>query len=197
VVGERLARSLMPTSTLLVSNLPTLLFSQTVDLHPLLLPFGQIKMLNILGSPMDSGIADKMSVIVEYATFYNAQDARETLRGQCYAGCTLNAEYVRTTSHAEFGPGAAYTNGFDKYSENSVSNLNPFAPPFFLEAPQLGSFVEHFAPFHGSPKVKNHHNLYADPQYLSPYALPHPFSYMNGHLPTSRVASRSSSATSR
>ncbi|KAF8635430.1 hypothetical protein AX15_000419 [Amanita polypyramis BW_CC] len=83
-----------PTSTLLVSNLPTLLFGQLHDLHPLFVPFGPIKDIQVVGgSPVGS-----TSVIVVYATVVAAKEAKESLTGQCYANFRVETCYIRSAS---------------------------------------------------------------------------------------------------
>ncbi|KAG5646353.1 hypothetical protein DXG03_003676 [Asterophora parasitica] len=89
-----LSPSLTPTPTLLVTNLPTLLFSQTQDMHPLLYPFGRIKRLN----PVETPSTEIKSVIVEYESTAIAQEARDTLQGQYYAGHQIAAQFVRSKS---------------------------------------------------------------------------------------------------
>ncbi|KAG6875369.1 hypothetical protein C0992_004091 [Termitomyces sp. T32_za158] len=89
-----LATSLTPTPTLLVLNLPSLIFSQTQDMHPLFYPFGRIKKLSPVEAPSD----DTTSVIVEYETAVIAQEAKETLHGQFYVGHEIHVHYVRHKS---------------------------------------------------------------------------------------------------
>ncbi|KAG5351482.1 hypothetical protein C0989_006336 [Termitomyces sp. Mn162] len=89
-----LAPSLTPTPTLLVLNLPSLLFSQMQDMHPLFYPFGRIKKLSLVESPCH----ESTSVIVEYETAAIAQEAKETLHGQFYVGHEILVHYVRHKS---------------------------------------------------------------------------------------------------
>jgi len=85
-----LVTSTLPTISLLVSNLPTLLFSQVQDLRPLFFPFGQIDKLEIVHiSPLGS-----ISVIVQYSTTTSAQEAKESLNGQLYGTFRIDARYV-------------------------------------------------------------------------------------------------------
>ena len=83
-----------PTTTLLVSNLPTLLFSQPQDLHPLFFPFGHIDSLEVahisrLGC---------MSVILQYSSIASAQEAKDSLNGQLYGSFRIETRYVRLSS---------------------------------------------------------------------------------------------------
>jgi RNA recognition motif-containing protein len=88
------ALSLVPTPTIFVTNLPTFLFSQVQDMQSLFYPFGHIKKLKILGtSPKGS-----TSAIIEYESAGIAQEARETLHGQCYAGQQISVRFVRSKS---------------------------------------------------------------------------------------------------
>lgn len=85
-----LVTSALPTLSLLVSNLPTLLFSQVQDLRPLFFPFGQIDKLEIVHiSPLGS-----ISVIVQYSTTTAAQEAKESLNGQLYGNFRIDAQYI-------------------------------------------------------------------------------------------------------
>ncbi|KAE9407915.1 hypothetical protein BT96DRAFT_53841 [Gymnopus androsaceus JB14] len=80
-----------PTETLLVTNLPFILFANTSDLEPLLFPFGTIKKLEIIALPSPQ---ETISALVEYDALENATDAKESLQGQCYAQYRINAEFV-------------------------------------------------------------------------------------------------------
>lgn len=85
--------SLLPSAVIRVSNLPSMLFSQDSDLHPLLMPFGEIKSLNVRPSPSQDSTS---IVLVEYATVHSAKEARETIAGQSYAGHDLQVTYLWT-----------------------------------------------------------------------------------------------------
>jgi hypothetical protein len=81
----------LPTTCLLVTNLPTMLFSQAQDLHPLVFPFGQIDRLEIVHvSPLGC-----LSVLVQYSSALSAQEAKESLNGQLYGNFRIEARYVR------------------------------------------------------------------------------------------------------
>lgn len=90
------ALSTIPTSALLVTNLPKLLFSQNQDLHPLFYPFGQIKKLEIVETISSS----TLSVIVQYATSAIAEEAKEALHGQRYANLQVDVRYMQPVSSA-------------------------------------------------------------------------------------------------
>ncbi|KAF8183196.1 hypothetical protein BJ912DRAFT_853696, partial [Pholiota molesta] len=86
-----LTTSFVPTTSLLVTNLPTLLFSQAQDLHPLFFPFGRIEKLEIVQvSPLGT-----MSVLVQYSRASVAQEAKESLSGQLYGSYQIEARFVR------------------------------------------------------------------------------------------------------
>ncbi|EIW55005.1 uncharacterized protein TRAVEDRAFT_130662 [Trametes versicolor FP-101664 SS1] len=86
----------MTSSSLMIKNLPAVLFSQLSDLHPLLGPYGDIKKLEIL--PAAPGDRAHVSAIVEYATSTQATDAANGLNGQAYSVPPLSVEFVRTSS---------------------------------------------------------------------------------------------------
>ncbi|KAF5371666.1 hypothetical protein D9758_003533 [Tetrapyrgos nigripes] len=84
-----------PSTTILVTNLPFILFSSTSDLEPLLCPFGKITKLEMIALPSPQ---ETTSALVEYTTLEDAKDAKESLQGQCYANYRVNAEYVCPTA---------------------------------------------------------------------------------------------------
>lgn len=86
--------SAFPTSTIVVTNLPSLLFSDLADLHPLFYPFGQIKKLEVLADSAEGAT----SVLVEYTSAVGAQEAKETIQGQSYAGFKVNVLFVRSVA---------------------------------------------------------------------------------------------------
>ncbi|KAL0576032.1 hypothetical protein V5O48_005939 [Marasmius crinis-equi] len=81
----------VPSTALLVTNLPFILFSQTSDLQPLLCPFGEVKTLQMINLPSPQ---ETTSALVEYTEITSAQEAKEYLQGQCYANYRINAEYA-------------------------------------------------------------------------------------------------------
>ncbi|KAG7095363.1 hypothetical protein E1B28_006122 [Marasmius oreades] len=85
----------IPSTTLLVTNLPFILFSQTSDLEPLLCPFGEIKKLEMISLPSPQ---ETTSVLAEYTDISSAQEAKESLQGQCYVNYRINAEYASLTA---------------------------------------------------------------------------------------------------
>lgn len=189
--------SLIPTSTLLVTNLPTVLFSQTLDMHPLFYPFGLIKRLEVLGSPLNVR-AHTTSVVVEYALISSAKEAKETLQGQHYANHTINPQYLQAafrslelSSEDLVGSTLGNTNN---------SSLNPFAVPFVLQTPGMRSFASALS-YYNSRYVTNYNNAPALPGAPIESRVPSAFalhiSEADYHLPVSRMASRSSSASSR
>lgn len=129
LLGNRWTISDYPTSKLLISNLPTLLFTQVSDLQPLLYPFGSIKKLGILHSLHDAA-ERSIAAVVEYFDVSSAQEAKETLQSQLYAGHTIEARYVRDNSlvaDSQVNPTSRPTLA---PSQVVQGRLNPFAAPF-------------------------------------------------------------------
>lgn len=107
------------SSSLLVNNLPAVLFSQLSDLHPLFGPYGDVKKLEIL--PSASGDHGHVSAIVHYATFSQAKDAAQALHGQAYSSTPISVEFVRGSSD-----GVTDLDG--------KTGLNPHAAPFVVQS---------------------------------------------------------------
>lgn len=129
LLGNRWTISEHPTSKVLVSNLPTLLFTQVSDLQPLFYPFGPIKKLGVLQSLQDA-FGRSIAAAVEYFDVPSAQEAKESLQSQSYAGHTIEARYicdnplvadskVETTPQLTLVP-----------TQTAQGRLNPFATPF-------------------------------------------------------------------
>ena len=97
---QSLIVSIAVTSTLLIKDLPLLLFSQPSELEPLLLPFGQIKKLEILETSGSDATAGSITVAVEYATADSAYEAKMTLDGQVYVSNILKIEFVQPVPSA-------------------------------------------------------------------------------------------------
>jgi len=87
--------SIAVTSTLLIKNLPLLLFSQPSELGPLLLPFGHVKRLDILETSGSDTATGFITVAAEYATTDSAYEAKMTLDGQVYLNNVLKIEFVQ------------------------------------------------------------------------------------------------------
>ncbi|KAF5379209.1 hypothetical protein D9615_005967 [Tricholomella constricta] len=173
-----LTLSLTPTRTLLVTNLPKLLFSQTQDMHPLFYPFGRIKRLNLVETPSDGG---STSVIVEYESAAIAQEAKETLHGQFYAGHQIAAQFVRSKS--------ALLLDLASVSDVPCHGANaPHAFDRFARQSLLGPTGSHYG--------SSHHHLQRLNNNFQNTGIraPHLSSSFNLHQ---RYASRSSSASSR
>ncbi|KAJ7223669.1 hypothetical protein B0H12DRAFT_290613 [Mycena haematopus] len=84
--------SAVPTSTLLLANLPSLLFGSEDDLRGLICPFGTVKSLRIVQLPVST--PPSTAAIAQYASLSAAQDAYHALDGESYAGCTVRAAYL-------------------------------------------------------------------------------------------------------
>ncbi|TFY56275.1 hypothetical protein EVJ58_g7742 [Rhodofomes roseus] len=81
-------------ASLLVTNLPAVLFSEMADLYPLFCPFGEVKHLEILDSSVAALDRGDISVQVEYETLAQAQDAYGALQGQMYSNKPVKVEFT-------------------------------------------------------------------------------------------------------
>jgi hypothetical protein len=123
-----LATCSVPTASLLVTNLPTILFSQAQDLHPLFVPFGHIEKLEIVQvSPLGT-----MSVVVQYSAAHVAQEAKETLSGQLYGSYQIEARYVKPIGSNLFDLSTSGLMTADRKSDRPV-----FTPGDFLGQPRV------------------------------------------------------------
>ncbi|KAF9528442.1 hypothetical protein CPB83DRAFT_854627 [Crepidotus variabilis] len=130
-----LAAISLATSALLVKNLPTVLFSQAQDLHPLFFPFGRIDKLEIVHvSPVGT-----MSVIVQYSSDTAAQEAKDSLSGQFYGNHQLEAQFVGPST----GLGLVTTPGFTTRLPPPLERrkTDPFPWPSRLEKPSGHRFL--------------------------------------------------------
>ncbi len=115
--------------TLLVTNLPGVLFSQPADLHPLLCPFGDIEHLKIV-TDETTAAQGKISVVVEYKTLGQAKDARDALSGQIYVDEPVKAELL----YSNLPPVASQeANTWCPATGDMKTGLNPFAAPFHVQ----------------------------------------------------------------
>ena len=164
-----LVPSLTPTPTLLVMNLPVFLFSQTTDLHPLLLPFGKIHKLEIL--PVIAGQSPgTLRVVVEYCSSSCAKEAKETIQGQYYSNCAVAVEFLAsesTSPQVQDAPaGGAKTSNLNPYAPAFVSDTSPYlslATPLVYGSagsltnilpPQTKTLVGSQYPFSHGPNIK-------------------------------------------
>ncbi|KIJ62174.1 hypothetical protein HYDPIDRAFT_182932 [Hydnomerulius pinastri MD-312] len=123
----------MPTSKLLVSNLPTLLFTVVADLHPLFYPFGPIKDTKILGPSPNNSLDGTVAAVVEYVNPSSAQEAKETLQFQSYAGYQIGVHYIYDNMPMMDERFVSLTTvPHTGYGKGSDTGLNPFAPPFTI-----------------------------------------------------------------
>ncbi|XP_006463218.1 hypothetical protein AGABI2DRAFT_144580 [Agaricus bisporus var. bisporus H97] len=88
------ATSADPTPTLLVSKLPSIIFSSTQDLEPLFYPYGPLKKLRVIGA----GLNGTLSVLAQYSSSSAAQEAKEALHGQNYINCQVEVQFLRPAS---------------------------------------------------------------------------------------------------
>ncbi|KAI0346406.1 hypothetical protein BDW22DRAFT_1352461 [Trametopsis cervina] len=147
----------IPTSVagLIITNLPSVLFSQVADLHPLLYPFGEITDLKILSEKPEDGT---IVVFVEYKTLSQAREARESLRGQQYTSQPVRAEFFQPApvvsqipSDSDFWP---------TYNADTKMALNPLAAPFLAEYRYTPDYLaehprEYWGNLHGLDKASN------------------------------------------
>ena len=118
-----------PTSTVLVSSLPTLLFGQLHDLYPLFVPFGPVKELRVIENFPDGST----SVLVVYATALAAKDAKESLAGQRYANFRVETCYVRSSSpvfHPQNLPSCGFKTSNDILSDPTEFTRHSLASGF-------------------------------------------------------------------
>lgn len=126
---------------LLVTNLPTVLFSQAGDLHPLLCPFGEIVQLKVLNRQSS---ADSLSVTVEYKTMTQAQEARESLHGQLYADRYVKAEFLLPELPS---PANSDFSAWSTAAGDNKPGLNPYAVPFKVQTGISADTSGAFNPF--------------------------------------------------
>ena len=178
-------------ASILVRNLPALLFAQDSDLEPLFCPFGDVKEIRRQGvSSATRSHTDTISVIVTYSSVAGAREAKAVLEGQRYGDIPLIVEYLPPFDcNAETG----WKYGCDPVSRSS---LNPCASPFVFDTPSAasapptclisGTFPDYFS--------KPTSSRLATP--LNRFSLPEHVSRGYRSLPNSGLPSRSNSTAS-
>ncbi|KAH0826700.1 hypothetical protein J3R83DRAFT_5093 [Lanmaoa asiatica] len=129
-INNRWELTHVPTSKLLVANLSTILFTQVSDLHPLFYPFGPIKDIKIIGSSPVGSLDTTLTAMVEYVNISSAQEAKEALQFQSYAGHPIEAHYIcdaGTPMHTN--PSSFLSGSFFGHGKSSDIGLNSFAIP--------------------------------------------------------------------
>ncbi|OBZ67522.1 hypothetical protein A0H81_12592 [Grifola frondosa] len=174
------SRYSVQTASLLVKNLPAVLFSQPADLHPLFGPFGEVKRLDILPSGSAGVLQNNISVVVEYATMTQAMEALQVLHGQAYSSDPVTAEFLQPI--APEGDAAVLMSPGD----DMKAGLNPLATPFIIPAgfppntllaPLASIYPE--AKVHRTDLTAASNGLLAvNPQHLTPYATPSSLMYL-------------------
>ncbi|KAH9946911.1 hypothetical protein B0H21DRAFT_857420 [Amylocystis lapponica] len=106
-------------------NLPSVLFSQPTDLHPLFCPFGEIKKLEILEPSPEDVNQGNISVVLEYATVVQAKEARDTLHGQLYSNKPVSVEFLQVAATSTIDIGV-----LGPPDDSTQLRLNPRAPAF-------------------------------------------------------------------
>uniref|UniRef100_A0A0W0FWD7 RRM domain-containing protein n=1 Tax=Moniliophthora roreri TaxID=221103 RepID=A0A0W0FWD7_MONRR len=178
-----------PSTTLLVTNLPFILFSQTSDLEPLLHPFGDIKKLEMITLPSPQ---ETTSALVEYVDIVSATEAKESLQGQCYANYRINAEYAcLAASMPSPTPSAPEFNDYDgKYpSYNDRNGYNIKSSSIFQ-----GPVRPHSAFAGPTPLAKRPLQDISNSNYLPPHA---PHYATHNVFPLKPSITRSSSVNSK
>jgi hypothetical protein len=177
-------------TSIVVHNLPAILFAQDSDLEPLFFPFGEVKEIQKQGrSPATQSRTDTISVLVTYSSFTGAREAKLALHGQTYGDNPLIVEFFPPfrAHESNWKPGRGHP---------SRSSLNPRASPFVLNtglavsAPSTcrvsGDFPDYFSkPTSNGLGTPSDYFLFLDPV---------PRGYRS--LPTSSLPSRSNSTAS-
>ncbi|TFY79916.1 hypothetical protein EWM64_g4094 [Hericium alpestre] len=184
-------------ASLLVSNLPTLLFSNASDFKPLFMPFGKVEKLEILPASPNDSIGGMTSVVVTYTSAASAREAKQDLHGQVYAGFTISARLLLFPLDRR---GQTSYSGHSDSGSSSGSTLNPRASPFVcsnayppsFSAPPTCAILENKKDYFG---MANGRSLGYDYGSSGAMTTCHPFSQMS--LPASNVPSRASSVVSR
>jgi hypothetical protein len=165
------------STSIVVHNLPALLFAQDSDLEPLFCPFGEVKVIRKQGpSSSSQSRAGTISVLVTYLSVTGAREAKIALHGQTYGDIPLIVESILPPYNLE----TSLKPGRDHLSRSS---LNPSASPFVIgtaSAPPTCPISEDFPDYFSKPKLN----------WLA--------STSHGHrsLPASNLPSRSNSAAS-
>lgn len=184
--------SLAPSSKLLVSNLPTLLFTQASDLHPLFCPFGPIKEVKLMDSTTFGN--GTTSALVEYVNIVNAQEAKDALQRQFYGTSRLEVRFIQDNIRPV--DSAAYAQS-PMLPKTSNAGLNPCAAPFVFGSRRLPPLAFGLSCVAHDAFVSDLHSppgLSGDTFQAASFA-PHPVTYnLRAHV--ADTISRSSSATS-
>lgn len=136
-----------PATKLLVSNLPTLLFTQVSDLRPLFHPFGSINKMAILQSSHNT-LDSSITAVVEYVDITSAMEAKDSLQFQTYAGHLIDVHYVYdnlppidlvdTPLHRSPSTSVQLVEGcLDSLATHSLLNSRQ-SPASCMQGPQLG-----------------------------------------------------------
>lgn len=141
--------AVVSSPTLLVSNLPRILFSEPADLHPLLYPYGDIANLKILDE--NPGTEGTVSVVVEYKTLAQAQEARENLSGQYYANRPVQVDFFLPKPST---PSDGDLNMWAPLRSDLKAGLNPRAAPFLVaRSASHDGLTSTIASYSGAPSL--------------------------------------------
>ncbi|KAG1851185.1 hypothetical protein C8R48DRAFT_726241, partial [Suillus tomentosus] len=123
-----------PSSKLLVSNLPILLFAQASDLHRLFYPFGPIKEVKLMDSAMLGN--GTTTALVEYVNLFDAQEAKDALQRQFFGTSRLEVQFIQDNVYPVNSTAAAYAQS-PMLPKTSDAGLNPCAAPFVFGSRHL------------------------------------------------------------
>jgi len=166
--------SSVPSTAILVSNLPQALFSEIQDLNPLLCPFGELKKIEIVSRSENS-----ISVLTDYACLESAVEAKRTLEGQNYLDSVLAIQYAVYPQALEMeNPSAVDNDRFELYGYRSGLPLG---------GDEAGKFANAYTGYHEA------HGLGATTLQSRPYALP--FDAQRMYFPPTLSRSSSMSST--
>ncbi|KAF8265411.1 hypothetical protein EI94DRAFT_329097 [Lactarius quietus] len=175
-------------ASILVRNLPALLFAQDSDLEPLFCPFGDVKDIQRQGATRSH--TDTISVIVTYSSVAGAREAKAGLEGQRYGDTPLIVEYLP--------PFEGNIEAGWKYRRDHVSgsSLNPCASPFVFDTPSAASAPPTCPISENSPDYFSQHTSGRLVNLLNRFSPSEPVSQGYRSLPPSGLPSRSNSAAS-
>lgn len=144
--NSSLVTSPIPTSALLINNLPALFFSQPQDLRPLLCPFGTIERIRSI--PMSD--PETVTAVVQYSSIASAVEARNSLNGQFYHSMRrVDVQYVNPTFGEQSGDLLLNSGtGPRKEMDDVASYSSSRDPSPFSSSSSLHS-MDSFGPRHG------------------------------------------------
>ncbi|KAI9507283.1 hypothetical protein F5148DRAFT_1206347 [Russula earlei] len=173
-------------ASIIVHNLPALLFAQDSDLEPLFCPFGEVREIRKQAPSVTQSSADIISVLVTYSSVIDATEAKVALHGQTYGDTPLKVESLWPYHDYEHNrkPGREHS---------SRSSLNPCASPFVFDtamtisAPPTSLVSEDFPDYFSKPKLSGMARRFTH------FSLPDTITRGHRSLPASTLPSRANS----